>query len=76
MRIDSVLPDRVSPGQSVIIQGDGLDAAEKVIVGDHEASFEVDGETLVVEVPDGSGTVEVTVEGANGTSDTSSVTIQ
>ena len=63
MRIDSVLPNRASPGQSVIIQGDGLEAAEKVLFGDHEASFEVDGETLVAEVPDGSGSVEVTVQG-------------
>ena len=76
MRIDSVLPNRASPGQSVIIQGDGLEAAEKVLFGDHEASFEVDGETLVAEVPDGSGSVEVTVQGTGGTSEAYSVTIE
>jgi hypothetical protein len=37
MRIDSVLPNRASPGQSVIIQGDGLEAAEKVLFGDQES---------------------------------------
>jgi hypothetical protein len=31
---------------------------------------------LVAEVPDGSGPVEVTVEGASGTSEPSSVTIE
>jgi hypothetical protein len=76
MRIDSVLPNRASPGQSVIIQGDGLGATERVFFGDQEVPFEVDGETLVVEVPDGSGKVEVTIEGADGTSDASSVTIE
>jgi hypothetical protein len=76
MRIDSVLPNRTSPGQSVIIQGDGLEAATKVLFGDQEASFELDGETLVAEVPDASGEVEVTVEGPDGASDASSVTIE
>jgi hypothetical protein len=76
MRIDSVLPNRASPGQSVIIQGDGLEAAEKVFFGDQEVSFEVDGETLVAEVPDGSGSVEVTVQGSGGTSEAYSVTIE
>jgi hypothetical protein len=76
MRIDSVLPNRVAPGQSVIIQGDGLEAAEKVFFGDQEVPFEVDGETLVAEVPDGSGSVEVTVQGASGTSEAYGVTIE
>ncbi len=76
MQIDSVLPNRVSPGQSVIIQGEGLDAAEKVFFDDQEVAFQADGETLVVEVPDSSGTVEVTVEGANGTTSASTVTIE
>jgi len=76
MRIDSVLPDRASSGQSVIIQGDALETATKVFFGDQEVSFEIDGETLVVQLPYGLGTVEVTVEGADGTSDASNVTIQ
>ena len=75
MRIDSVMPAQVSPGQSVIIQGEGLETATKVFFNDQEASFEVDGETLVVLVPDGSGPVEVTVEGAEGASDAVSITI-
>lgn len=32
----------------MIIQGDGLVAAEKVFFGDQEASFDVDGLVLVV----------------------------
>lgn len=75
MRIDSILPSRTSPGQSVTIQGDGLETAEKVFFADQEVAFEVDGQTLLVGVPDGSGPVEVTVEGANGDSDVSSLTI-
>ena len=43
---------------SSIIQGDGLSAAEKVFFGDQEASFDVDGQVLLVKVPDGAGTVE------------------
>jgi IPT/TIG domain len=76
MQIDSILPNRVSPGQSVIIQGDGLEAAVKVLVGDQEVAFEIDGETLVVEIPDISGEVDVTVQGADSESDTSSITIE
>jgi hypothetical protein len=75
MRIDSILPNLAPPGQSVIIQGDGLGTAEKIFFGDQEASFTVDGAALVVEVPDGSGTVEVTVEGADGESEGVSFTI-
>jgi len=52
-----------------------LETAEKVLFGDQEASFDVDGESLLVTVPDGSGTVDVTVEGADGESDLSSFTI-
>ena len=43
--------------------------------GEHETSFEVEGQTLVVPVPDSSGTVEVTVEGAEGTSNTVNIDI-
>lgn len=76
MRIDSILPNQAPPGQSVIIQGDGLGAAERVFFGDQEASFDIDGEVLVVKVPDGSGTVDVAVEGADGKSDLFSFTIE
>ena len=36
MQIDSIIPNRVSPGQSVIIQGEDLETAEKVFLGDEE----------------------------------------
>jgi hypothetical protein len=75
MRIDSILPNQASPGQSVIIQGDDLGSAEKVIFGDQETSFDVDGEVLTVKVPDGSGAVDVTVEGRDGKSAVISFTI-
>jgi len=75
MRIDSILPDLAPPGQSVIIQGDSLGDAEKIFFGDQEASFEVDGEVLLVRVPDGSGAVDVTVEGQNCQSEAASFTI-
>lgn len=75
MRVDSVLPNRASPGHSVIIQGDGLETAEKVFFGDQEVSFHVDGEVLVV-VPEVSGAVEVIIEGGDGTSGAVSLTIE
>lgn len=75
MRIDSVIPTQVSPGQSVIIQGEGLETATRVFFGEQEASFEVDGETLVVPVPDSPGPVDVTIEGAEGTTDPVNITI-
>lgn len=76
MQIDSVLPNRVSPGQSVVIQGAGLATAEKVFFGDQEVSFKVDGETLVADVPDGPGPVEVSVESGDGDSNAYQVTIE
>lgn len=69
MRIDSIIPNPASPGSTVVIQGDDLGAAERVFLGGQEASFDVDGEVLEVRVPDGAGTFDVTVEGADGTSD-------
>lgn len=75
MRIDSIMPTQVSAGQSVIIQGEGLETATRVYFDEQEAPFEVDGETLVVPVPDGSGAVAVTVEGPEGTSDAITITI-
>lgn len=76
MQIDSILPERVSAGQSVIIQGDGLEAVEKVFLGDEEVPFDVDGESLVVQIPDVSGEVELTVQGGDGEGDTSSITVE
>jgi IPT/TIG domain len=76
VQIDSILPERVSPGQSVVIQGDGLETVEKVFLGDEEVPFDVDGETLVVQVPDVSGEVELTIQGGDGEGDTSSITVE
>jgi hypothetical protein len=59
----------------VIIQGSDLGTATKVLFGDQEALFEVDGETLVVHVPDGAGAVEVTIEGSDGQRDIVNFTI-
>jgi IPT/TIG domain-containing protein len=75
MRIDSILPNLASPGQSVVIQGENLEAAKRVFFGDQETTFEVDGEVLLVKVPDGSGAVDVMVEGQDGESETVSFTI-
>ena len=76
MKIDSILPNRVSPGQSVIIQGDGLGDSETVLLGGDEVPFEIDGETLVVPIPDLSGEIDVTVRGGSGENDTSRITIE
>jgi hypothetical protein len=76
VQIDSILPERVSPGQSVVIQGDGLETVEKVFLGDEEVPFDVDGETLVVQVLDVSGEVELTIQGGDGEGDTSSITVE
>ena len=76
MQIVSVLPNRTSPGQSVIIQGEGLETAEKVFFGDQEVTFQIDGESLVVNVPDSAGEVEVTVEGTGGNSNAYNITIE
>jgi hypothetical protein len=76
VQIDSILPERVSPGQSVVIQGDGLETVEKVFLGDEEVPFDVDGETLVVQVPDVSGEVELAIQGGDGEGDTSSITVE
>jgi IPT/TIG domain len=75
MRIDSVLPNRISPGQSVIIQGENLEMAEKVFFSDQEVPFTVDGGTLVVAVPDSPGPIEVTVDSDSGTSNAYNITI-
>lgn len=76
MQIDSIIPNRVSPGQSVIIQGDGLEGSEKVFLGEEEVPFEIDGQTLVVQVPDFSGQIDVTVQGGSGENDTSMITVE
>ena len=76
MRIDSVLPAQVFSGQTVIIQGEGLETSEKVFLGEDAVPFEVDGETLLVPIPDISGPVDVTVQSGDGENVTASITVQ
>ena len=76
MQIDSILPNRMSPGQVVVIQGGGLATVEKVFFDGQEVSFKVDGESLTADVPDGSGPVEVVVEGGGDNSNAYQVTIE
>ena len=59
----------------MIIQGNDLGTATKVLFGDQEALFDVDDEVLVVHIPDGAGAVEVTIEGVDGQSDIVNFTI-
>jgi hypothetical protein len=67
MKIDSITPDSALPGTPVLIKGDGLDAADKLLFGDEQVPFKV-GSTGSIEadVPSGSGTVEVMFELADG----------
>jgi len=58
------------PGPGLILRPEPT----KVLFGDQEALFDVDGETLVVQVLDGAGTVE-TIEGVDGQSDIVNFTI-
>jgi IPT/TIG domain len=67
MKIDSIVTNPAPPGQPVIIQGDGLDAADKLLFGDEPVPFKVNSTGgLETNVPSGSGTVEVTVGRENG----------
>jgi IPT/TIG domain len=67
MKIDSITTNPAPPGQPVIIQGDGLDAAEKVLFGDESVPFKVNSTgSIEANVPSGSGTVDVTVELEDG----------
>jgi hypothetical protein len=63
MKIDSVIPASALPDTPVLIKGDGLDTADKVYFGDQSVPFKINGTgTIEASVPDGSGTVDVTVE--------------
>lgn len=67
MKIDSVIANPASPGQPMIVQGDGWDTAHKLLFGDKPVPCRDnnagDSET---EISCGSGTVEVTIELENG----------
>jgi IPT/TIG domain len=67
MKIDKIVTDPAPPGQLVLIQGEGLEGAHKVVFGDEPVPFKVNSTgSLEVTVPSGSGRVDVVVEQENG----------
>ncbi|MDQ3763556.1 MAG: IPT/TIG domain-containing protein [Actinomycetota bacterium] len=67
MKIDKIITNPAPSGQPVIIQGDGLDAAHKLLFGDESVPFKVNSTgSIEANVPSASGTVEVTVELEDG----------
>ena len=67
MKIDSITPDSALPNTPVIIRGDGLDAVDKLLFGDQSVPFKVTRTgSIEANVPDGSGTLNVTAELADG----------
>ncbi|HKR52541.1 MAG TPA: IPT/TIG domain-containing protein [Pseudonocardiaceae bacterium] len=68
MKIDNIITNPAPAGQLIIIQGDGLGAAEQLRFGDEPVPFKVNSTGgIETTVPDGSGTVEVAVEEKDGT---------
>ncbi|HZE03247.1 MAG TPA: IPT/TIG domain-containing protein [Pseudonocardiaceae bacterium] len=67
MKIESITPDSALPGTRLLIKGEGLDTASKLLFGNESVAFNVSGTgSIDADVPSGSGTVEVTVEGEGG----------
>lgn len=67
MKIDSIITSTAPPGQLVLIQGEGLQAARKVLFGDEPVPFKVNSTGgIELTVPSGSGTVDVSVEQEDG----------
>lgn len=67
MKIDKIITNPAPPGQLVLIEGDGLEAAEKLHFGDESVPFKVNSTgSIETTIPNGSGTVEVTAEGKDG----------
>lgn len=67
MQIDSIIPNSALPKTPVIIKGDGLDAADKLLFGDESVPFKVTRTgSIEANVPSGSGTLDVTVELKDG----------
>ena len=61
MQIDSITPNSALPRTPVIIKGNGLDAADKLLFGDESVPFKVTRTgSIEADVPSGSGTLEVT----------------
>ncbi|MFZ0876977.1 MAG: IPT/TIG domain-containing protein [Pseudonocardiaceae bacterium] len=67
MQIDSITPNSALPDTPVIIKGDGLDAADKLLFGDESVPFKVTKTgSIEANVPSGSGTLDVTAELPDG----------
>jgi len=67
MKIDKIITNPAPPGQLVIIEGDGLAAADKLHFGGEPIPFKVNSTGgIETTIPSGSGTVEVAVEGQDG----------
>ncbi len=67
MKIDTIITNPAPPGQLVIIEGEGLAAAEKLHFGDEPIPFKVNSTgNIETTIPSGSGTVDVAVEGQDG----------
>lgn len=75
MQIDSITPNSALPDTPVIIKGDGLDAADKLLFGDESVPFKVTKTgSIEANVPSGSGTLDVTAEQDGDTSNSVSFT--
>jgi hypothetical protein len=75
MQIDSITPNSALPDTPVMIKGEGLDAADKLLFGDESVPFKVTKTgNIEVNVPSGSGTVDVTAEQDGDTSNSVSFT--
>jgi hypothetical protein len=67
MKIDKIITNPAPPGQLVLIEGDGLEDADKLHFGDESIQFKVNSTgSIETTIPSGSGTVDVTVEGKDG----------
>lgn len=67
MKIESITPDSALPGTRLLINGEGLDTASKLLFGNEPVAFNVSGTgSIDADVPSGSGTVEVMFELADG----------
>lgn len=67
MKIDSIVPNSALADTPVMIKGEGVDAADKLLFGDEPVPFTVSKTgNIEANVPSGSGTVDVTVELEDG----------
>jgi hypothetical protein len=75
MKINNVTPGSALPNTPVLIEGEGLEAAKTLYFGDRSVPFKVNNTgSLQADVPDGSGIVEVSVEGDGDKSNSVSFT--